>query len=902
MTETVTETRGLARDSAAVSVGTSLSRITGLVRILVISGIFGATVLGDMFLAVNALPQTVFATFGGHALSSMLVPVFVRTFARNPDRARYLGRSTLTVVIIVLGTVSVLGMALYRPIAAALASGIENAEGGGAADIAAVLVLVMAPQIVLYGVVSVLVGLQHARGHFFLPSIAPTIENVALVGGLVVLAQVFDDIHLTESDDTNVLVALALASTLALLLHVIVQAWGALRAGVSIGLTRPALEPEVRELGGPLRDSLAWTLLYGARLIGLIIAAGYAGVGAIQAIEIAYLAANLPTALIGFPVAAAIMPRLSRRRSGSRSIAADYGRARDLVVVVLIPMGAAYLFLSGPVSEVFAVGRFGTGDGPALLRAALAGLGISALSEAVYEVARQASLAHGDLRGFRRSIWVRGVVSAGGMASALVLFEGPRLLFCLGLAVSIGDVVALVAIDTPLRRLARSAGSLVRSVARAVAATAVAGVASLIVAALLDDTNAYLRLISAGLVYAIVLLGALLAIDGRDRAFRNSFDTLQQIGADKPTHRRTELRPATVDDLGAIVELHCSTFGNRDHTVEQIAEWYDQMLFSVLSDTRTDAIVADGDAGISGMVMRSPLTLTIDGSPIDAAVMSMLATDRESAHPTLAGRLIQACRDGDQEITLADRITPFARRVGERHASAFYPEYSLRWGRVIHPQRAVRAALLDRSPAAGPVRRGAVTALSTAGALAPRKLRDMVTLPELRSGLSSDAASADTLAEASAHLLDRYRLTPQLGSSEAITRRWDRVARRRTEGEHIHRIVHSRSGEVVGWYWMHRWPTGTGEVLDLIAAPSLEAEVIARMLHDAAELRIGTVQGRAHPSMLLGLGECGATFHGRSSAFGIHSERGDVHDAFVTGQALVGAVEGEYPLLLPRGE
>ena len=61
--DTDTEARQVAGDSAVLAVGTAVSRATGLVRMLVIPAVFGATAIGDMFLAVNALPQIMKASF-----------------------------------------------------------------------------------------------------------------------------------------------------------------------------------------------------------------------------------------------------------------------------------------------------------------------------------------------------------------------------------------------------------------------------------------------------------------------------------------------------------------------------------------------------------------------------------------------------------------------------------------------------------------------------------------------------------------------------------------------------------------------------------------------------------------------------------------------------------------------
>ena len=248
-------------------------------------------------------------------------------------------------------------------------------------------------------------------------------------------------------------------------------------------------------------SSLAWTLLYGPRIIGLLIAAGWAGVGAIQAFQIGYLVQGLPTALIGYPIAAALLPRLSRQAQGSTSIAAGYSDARNLVLWILVPMAVGTAFLSQPLADVLALGRFAEGDGPMLLTGAVVGLALAGISEAVYEIARQATLAYGDIGGFIRSIWLRGVTSLIGIPLMPLFFDGATLLFALGLVVSVSDAAALVVIDAPLRRIAESTRSLLDTAARTIGAGLVAGVASLLVARAADGAPSLVTLAAGGSVF-----------------------------------------------------------------------------------------------------------------------------------------------------------------------------------------------------------------------------------------------------------------------------------------------------------------------------------------------------------------------------------------------------------------
>ncbi len=484
-----------------------VSRVSGVARILVVPAVFGASAIGDMFLAVNALPQTFFAIFGGQALSSLLVPMLVRAFENNPAHAELLARRSLGIVIALLAMVTAVGLALHRPLASALASGIESSTNG-AGDIAALLLLLILPQVVLYGCIAVFVAVQHSRGRFLLPSIAPIVENIGLVVAVVIIAQSFTDVHLAGAGDTSVLVALGIGSTCALLAHLAVQALGVATTGSSVLPLRPHREPEINDLSGPAKSSLAWTVFLGPRFIGLAIAAGWAGAGGIQSIQIGLLVQNLPMALVGYPIAAALLPRLAKNAEGSVAIAERYASARNLAIWLLLPLGAGMLFLAGPLGDTLAVGRFADDGGGRLVTMSIAGLAAAAICEALYEVARQATLAYGDLRGFRASIVARAGLSLTGIPLAVVIFDGPELLLALGLVVSISDFAGLALIDAPLRRATTSASIVRTNVVRAMAAAAIAGCAGLAVAKLAADVVPVVRLMLSGTTLLVMYTSA----------------------------------------------------------------------------------------------------------------------------------------------------------------------------------------------------------------------------------------------------------------------------------------------------------------------------------------------------------------------------------------------------------
>src|SRR4051812_22684647 len=69
---------GVAADSMVVSFWTTVSRVTGLLRLAVIAAVLGATYMGNTFQAANLVPNAVYEFLTGSLLVNVLVPHLVR--------------------------------------------------------------------------------------------------------------------------------------------------------------------------------------------------------------------------------------------------------------------------------------------------------------------------------------------------------------------------------------------------------------------------------------------------------------------------------------------------------------------------------------------------------------------------------------------------------------------------------------------------------------------------------------------------------------------------------------------------------------------------------------------------------------------------------------------------------
>src|SRR2546430_9168657 len=99
------------RSSRSMALGTIASRATGFLRTLII-GVAIGTAVGDAYNAANTIPNIIYELLLGGVLTSVVVPLLVAAARKDTDAGEAYGQRLLTVVVIGLGTITLLAVAL----------------------------------------------------------------------------------------------------------------------------------------------------------------------------------------------------------------------------------------------------------------------------------------------------------------------------------------------------------------------------------------------------------------------------------------------------------------------------------------------------------------------------------------------------------------------------------------------------------------------------------------------------------------------------------------------------------------------------------------------------------------------------------------------------------------------
>lgn len=187
----------LARATAVMTVGTVLSRITGLLRIAAIVAALGVAEdrLADTYNLGNTVPNIIYELILGGILTSVFVPVFVQLLEKEgKEKAWVIASSIINISLIILTAMTVVGMFAAPVIAHIYTSGVPEAQAAVQRDVLTFLIRLFIPQIIFYGLAALTAGLLNANKKFAAPMYTPVLNNLAVIVIFIAFHQAYGDV------------------------------------------------------------------------------------------------------------------------------------------------------------------------------------------------------------------------------------------------------------------------------------------------------------------------------------------------------------------------------------------------------------------------------------------------------------------------------------------------------------------------------------------------------------------------------------------------------------------------------------------------------------------------------------------------------------------------------------
>lgn len=345
----------LFRSTLIVSSMTMLSRILGLVRDVVLMGVFGAGGLMDAFLVAFKIPNFLRRLFAEGAFSQAFVPVLTE----------YKEQKTLNEVQILISRVSgVLGLILLVLTTGVLmlAPFVIRLFAPGFVDdadkfnTATELLYLTFPYLFFISMTAFFGSILQSYGKFAPPAFAPVLLNVSMIVGAWLIAPMLD----------KSIMALGYAVAVAGVLQLIIQLPDLYRKNLLVPPSIDFRHEGVRRILTLMLPAIFGVSVTQINLLLNTIFASKMANGSVSWLYSAERLSELPLGLIGVAIGTVILPSLSASRA--KADMTEFGKTLDwamrLIVLIGLPASVAMFVLSDVLmNALFVRGEFGVVDG-----------------------------------------------------------------------------------------------------------------------------------------------------------------------------------------------------------------------------------------------------------------------------------------------------------------------------------------------------------------------------------------------------------------------------------------------------------------------------------------------------------------------------------------------------------
>ena len=347
----------VAKSTALMSAATLISLATGLVRTWAMAFALGNTVVTSAYQVANNMPNVVFDLVAGGLLGAAFIPVYLlEKEKKGDDGGNEFACNLLNLTIIVLGALTLLS-SFFAPQLIATQT-FTVGEFDEVVSLSVAFFRIFAFQIVFYGISGVVTAVLNANRVYFLPAVAPALNNV------FVIVSFFAYIPLSAVNPQLAIVVLGVGTTLGVAIQAIIQIPALAKMGFKyrfrVNLRDPALI-EAMKIALP-------TMLY---IVGTLVAFSCRNAFSLQVgdngpstLLYAWTWYQLPYGVVSVSLSRALFTEM-----GEAVAKDDWQAVRELVrsgisgnLMLVIPLAGLMMALSVPIMELFRVGAFNAGD------------------------------------------------------------------------------------------------------------------------------------------------------------------------------------------------------------------------------------------------------------------------------------------------------------------------------------------------------------------------------------------------------------------------------------------------------------------------------------------------------------------------------------------------------------
>ena len=344
----------LHKTLATISGMTMLSRLTGLLRELLIARAFGASAYTDAFFVAFRIPNLLRRLFAEGAFSQAFVPILAEYKNRKGEaETKALVDHVATVLAWALVITCVAGIAAAPFVVYFIATGLKSDAGAFATSIG--MTRIMFPYIGFMAFVALAGGILNTWRKFQIPAFTPVLLNLSFIAAALLVAP-----HLAQP-----VYALAFAVVAGGILQVGIQIPALQKIGMlphisinpKFALSDPGVRRVLKQMGPAI---FAVSVAQISLIINTNIASRLAN-GSVSWLSYADRLMEFPTALLGVALGTILLPSLSKAHAtGDReeySALLDWGLR--LTFLIALPSAVGLVTLAEPLTTtLFHYGKF----------------------------------------------------------------------------------------------------------------------------------------------------------------------------------------------------------------------------------------------------------------------------------------------------------------------------------------------------------------------------------------------------------------------------------------------------------------------------------------------------------------------------------------------------------------
>ncbi|NLJ49175.1 MAG: murein biosynthesis integral membrane protein MurJ [Candidatus Atribacteria bacterium] len=340
--------RSLIKNTAIVGAGTFLSRITGLLREILVSSMFGASWVTDVFFVAYTIPNLLRRLFAEGALSTSVVPVFSQYSEKSHQESRKFIYSVFTGLTLVVSVVCIIGIAFSPWIVKMVGIGFRSEPEK--IQMATHMTRIMFPFLLIISWSALVMGILNTIHIFSWSAIAPVFFNAGTILTLL-LFKAFAGPY-----------SLAIGVLIGGIGQFVIQLYPFYKKGYALRFfKRFWSDPGFREV---IRLMLPVTLALAVGQLNTLvdrIIASTCQEGAVSALYYADRLLELPLGIFGIALSTAILPSLSQLvfKNNPQEWNYTFTQGIRLVLFIMIPI-TSYLaiFRNEAIRLIYERGMF----------------------------------------------------------------------------------------------------------------------------------------------------------------------------------------------------------------------------------------------------------------------------------------------------------------------------------------------------------------------------------------------------------------------------------------------------------------------------------------------------------------------------------------------------------------